>query len=467
MTSTPAFPSTAAAGASAAADQTDRLILAMARDEAGWDEETQIVIVDDETGALTQEALLSARSGAQPGRPVLLWNASRSRSVAFAELHADALGSGSLRIGGIDGAPTDLGEMTAGAGGEGPVVVLMRLPKALAALDHRAAELARAAGAGAEKRALAIVAGGRVKHMTRTQNEVLERHFTDVYATRGLGKSRCLVATGPSTQSTGAAQEASSSQRKLAIRGQQRPLQLRGIGGVFGGASADAGSLLLLGALDEALVADAAAPAESGEREPEGLMAVDLGCGNGLMTAYLAQSFPGARILASDDDLDAVASARATLAANGLERSGIEVTWDDSISSAPSASADLVLLNPPFHEGAAIDATLVHGLLDAAARVLKPGGVLWFVHNSHLRYRHELATRIGLTEQAARDRRFTVLRAQKRAAGDAGPSAPAAHGETAPPTGRASGEASASDQSSASDERELTLGEQLDRARGN
>ena len=89
----------------------------------------------------------------------------------------------------------------------------------------------------------------------------------------------------------------------------------------------------------------------------------------------------------------------------------MEVTWDVSLSRCEEASADLVLLNPPFHDGTVVDATLVQGLLDAAARVLRPGGQLWFVHNSHLRYRPEVEARFGAVRQRARDRRFTVLSA--------------------------------------------------------
>jgi len=185
--------------------------------------------------------------------------------------------------------------------------------------------------------------------------------------------------------------------------GPQRELSLCGVGGVFGAARADAGSLLLLDALDRALVA--------GEVAAE--TAIDLGCGNGLLAAYLAAALPDAQVLGSDDDADAVAATRATLAANGLERESVQVTWETSLSRQAAASADLVLLNPPFHDGTVVDATLVQDLLDAAARVLRPGGQLWFVHNSHLRYRPELAARFGSVRQRARDRRFTVLSAMR------------------------------------------------------
>ena len=41
-------------------------------------------------------------------------------------------------------------------------------------------------------------------------------------------------------------------------------------------------------------------------------------------------------------------------------------------------------------------------------RVLAPGGELWTVWNSHLRYRPDLERLVGPTRQIARDRTFTV-----------------------------------------------------------
>jgi 16S rRNA (guanine1207-N2)-methyltransferase len=259
---------------------------------------------------------------------------------------------------------------------------------------------------------LTLIAGGRVKHMTRSQNDTLATAFAEVRGSRGLGKSRALVAVPPRAGITLA--EPAEGSATVTVRGERRELALRGVGGVFGGARPDAGSLLLLEALDAALVAGEIASGADGTPESDGVSAVDLGCGNGLLTAYLAAALPGACVLGSDDDADAVASTRASLTASGLASEGVHVAWEESLSQQDDGSADLVLLNPPFHDGTVVDATLVQGLLDAAARVLRPGGQLWFVHNSHLRYRPELETRFGTVRQRARDRRFTVLSAVAR-----------------------------------------------------
>src|SRR5699024_6592068 len=152
-----------------------------------------------------------------------------------------------------------------------------------------------AAAPGPGPDVLPLVARGRVKHMTPSQNEVLAGSFTEVRASRGLGKSRALIASAPRPDA--AAPGPAAGAVTVRVRGQGRELALRGSGGVFGGARADAGSLLLLDALDAALVAG----------EVPAQRAVDLGSGNGLLTAHLAAVLPEAQVLGSDDDADAVA----------------------------------------------------------------------------------------------------------------------------------------------------------------
>lgn len=377
-----------------ALDQTERVILRAAEEEGGTGCPCDLLVVGDTTGALTAAALELVAE--HPEARVLSWSTSRAETAALAAQLPEALADGRLVLPtGTEPAPLE--EFAAGAEAH---LVLARLPKSLAALEDLARRLA-ALAARSGRPDLTLIAGGRVKHMTRSQNDVLATAFAEVHGSRGLGKSRALLASEPRPDVEPAAPAAD--EVRVAVHGEERSLALRGVGGVFGGARADAGSLLLLGALDEALVAGEI-PAER---------AVDLGCGNGLLTAYLAAAFPEARVRGSDDDSEAVVSTRATLAASGLDRDGVEVTWEESLAQHADGSADLVLLNPPFHDGTAVDATLVQGLLDAAARVLRPGGQLWFVHNSHLRYRPELEFRVGVVRQRARDRRFTVLSATR------------------------------------------------------
>ena len=380
-------------------DQTDRVIIAAA-EELGIGCPCDVVVVDDATGELTAFALDAVADHADAA--VLSWTSSLTLAAALQERFAEQIDGGRLRVPAGPGV-TPLEQAAAEV--EGHLMVLMRLPKAVHALEDRARRLAEAVRVSGQN-GLEIVAGGRVKHMTRAQNEVLGTLFVEVRASRGIGKSRALIATDLREQA--AAPAAAESSARLTVRGEPRELALRGIGAVFGGAGADAGSLLLLDALDRALTAG-----ELGTAESPVVAAADLGCGNGLMTAYLAAALPEASVLGSDVDADAVGSTCETLAVNTLARENVQVSWDDALSRVDAESLDLVLLNPPFHDGTTVDATLVQGLLDSAARVLRPGGQLWFVHNSHLRYRTEVERRVGDVEQRARDRRFTVLRATR------------------------------------------------------
>ena len=83
------------------------------------------------------------------------------------------------------------------------------------------------------------------------------------------------------------------------------------------------------------------------------LRVIDLGCGTGALAAAFALQNPQALVTATDRSASAVRSARATMAANGLE-GRVQVTLDDAGSELPGASADLILLNPPFHLGASV-----------------------------------------------------------------------------------------------------------------
>lgn len=94
--------------------------------------------------------------------------------------------------------------------------------------------------------------------MTRAQNDALATVFTEVRASRGIGKSRALIATG--LREAVAAPAAVESSARVTVRGQQCTIALRGLGAVFGGASADAGSRLLLETLDPALAAGSSLP---------------------------------------------------------------------------------------------------------------------------------------------------------------------------------------------------------------
>lgn len=253
-------------------------------------------------------------------------------------------------------------------------VALLRLPGSLDELDWRAGYLAA-------RGVTTVVGSANTKHMSLRQNDVLARHFREVRATRGVGKYRALVASGP----LGAAAPAMVSRVD-----ETTGLTLCALGPVFAGARVDAGTRLLLG---------------TSRRWPVGA-AVDVGCGNGVISAVLAGL--GCAVTSVDVSRAALDSTAATLVANRLPAA--RLLWGDGITELADGSADLVVSNPPFHVGEAKDSTSTLAFLRDAARVLRPGGELWCVFNSHLPYVDVLRERFDV-EIAARDRAYTVARA--------------------------------------------------------
>ncbi|UYF92978.1 methyltransferase [Rhodococcus aetherivorans] len=348
-----------------AVDAADRLILdeadaALAAAPAGT-----VAVIDDHYGALTLGvAVRYSASGIRVHQDSV---------VGERALAANAAREGLSDRFTVHGLGADL--LT------GARVVVLQLPRSLAALTEIAETVARHADPG-----VTVFAGGRDKHITPAMNEVLARSFTEVWASRGRQKSRVLTARGPI-----AAEPTYPVTETVTDVG----LTVVAHGAAFAGSRLDIGTRFLLDFLPR-LPRDART-------------AVDLGCGTGILAVAAARRFPGLRVIATDQSAAAVASAAATAAANHVA-DRVEVLRDDVAGSLPDASVDVVLCNPPFHVGAAVHTGAAVKMFDAAARLLRPGGELWTVYNTHLNYRGMLQRTVGRTEVAGRNRKFTVTR---------------------------------------------------------
>lgn len=379
------------------AEALDRLILQDA--EPQLETPCDTLICEDSTGALTLAALAALLTRGQAGTRVLARLRSRAAAQQIREL-VDSLAPSAasrLLVVGLDTPALDL-ETALEESGITPQLVLGRLPKTLAALDDWARATARhTAVRGGE---ISLCLGGNTKHMTLTMNRVLEQSFSQVWAGRGKGKFRALHAEQPRPETTAHAPE----------RTELSAGELVGAGGVFSGGREDRGGAFLA---EHACALLGELPAEAP------LKVLDLGCGNGSVSLRLLDAARtlgrGVELTATDLDADAVRSASLTLApfATGSQRA--QITWDDAGANSPAGTFDLVLLNPPFHQGTRLDATMIRPLLESAARLLVPGGRLLLVHNSHLRYRPQLEERFETVEQLGRNATFTVLSARKTA----------------------------------------------------
>ena len=134
---------------------------------------------------------------------------------------------------------------------------------------------------------------------------------------------------------------------------------------------------------------------------------LDLGCGTGLAGLAAAQCAVSGLVTLVDGDVRAVESARRTLMAN--EAPNFEVMPSDCASAVWGQRFDVVITNPPFHQGVGVDFDVAHQFVAGASRVLRHGGRLFLVANVHLRYSDAIRESFGAFTTAYADSRFQVL----------------------------------------------------------
>lgn len=167
-------------------------------------------------------------------------------------------------------------------------------------------------------------------------------------------------------------------------------LTIKTLPGVFSRDGLDVGSQLLLSTLT---------PHTKGK-------VLDVGCGAGVLAAVLASHSPKVRLTLCDVSAPAVEASRATLAANGFEGE----VFASNVFSEVTGRFDMIISNPPFHDGLQTSLEAAQTLIRGAVRHLNSGGELRIVANAFLPYPDVLDQTFGFHEVLAQTGRFKVYR---------------------------------------------------------
>ncbi|MBP0049760.1 class I SAM-dependent methyltransferase [Marinobacterium sp. AK62] len=138
--------------------------------------------------------------------------------------------------------------------------------------------------------------------------------------------------------------------------------------GLFGWNKVDRGSAFLIERLPEML----------GQSLPLAGRMLDLGAGFGYLSLNAAG--PDTRLTCTDNNAAALLACRFNLQQAGLEGRVVAADAADRVEGP----FDVILCNPPFHSGFAVDGDLTDRFLSAAARLLDRNGTACFVVNQHI-----------------------------------------------------------------------------------
>lgn len=165
-------------------------------------------------------------------------------------------------------------------------------------------------------------------------------------------------------------------------------LTLFSLPGVFSANELDGGTALLLSTLDQSIKG----------------RVLDLGCGVGVIGATIKQKNPTVELVMSDIHAMAIASSQRTLAENQLN--GKVIASD--VFSHIEGKFDLIISNPPFHDGIDTAYRAVGELIAQAKQYLRSGGELRIVANAFLPYPDLLDQHFGQHQVLSKNGKFKV-----------------------------------------------------------
>ena len=172
-------------------------------------------------------------------------------------------------------------------------------------------------------------------------------------------------------------------------------LTLVSLPGVFSHGRVDKGTELLLEHLPAGLTGDV----------------LDLGCGSGVIGALVKLRFPETRVTLTDSNALALAAAEETFRVNEIRA---EAVIASDVYTQVHGQFDVILSNPPFHEGTRTQYETTSHLISGSAGHLRSGGQLLLVANHFLHYESIMEEHVGPVTCLARDGGYKVLLSRKR-----------------------------------------------------
>jgi 16S rRNA (guanine1207-N2)-methyltransferase len=135
--------------------------------------------------------------------------------------------------------------------------------------------------------------------------------------------------------------------------------------------------------------------------------ALDIGCGAGFIGLHIARLAHKGQVTMVDASLAAVAASQHAIKLSN--QNNVRVLPSDGVQAVQTERFDLVVTNPPFHQGGIQTTSIAERFIQGAANVLQPDGRFYLVANRFLKYETVLRACFKQVQEVGGDSRYKVL----------------------------------------------------------
>jgi 16S rRNA (guanine1207-N2)-methyltransferase len=137
---------------------------------------------------------------------------------------------------------------------------------------------------------------------------------------------------------------------------------------------------------------------------------LDFGSGSGIIGCAVKTLHENCRISLTDSNAFAIEASIRTFQENNVR---LDAILPSNIFSNISGVFDVIISNPPFHQGIGTDYEVVSQFLSGSAQHLRESGSLLIVANRFLRYEPMMERSLGPTTVVAKNQSYKVLLSRK------------------------------------------------------
>jgi 23S rRNA (guanine1835-N2)-methyltransferase len=365
-------------------DAADELMLEHLQKDHPLTQNNRLLIVNDNFGALSCTAGLSSQPSDQH---IICWNDSFVTHSAIN--HNATINELTTPIASLKSTQNPTGHFD---------IVCLKIPKTLALLEYQLAIIRNHITPTS-----LVVASSMAKYLRSSHIALFEKYIGATHTSLAHKKARLIFSSLDESITD------SDSPYPSSYINKELQLTLTNHANVFSRDKLDIGSRFLLQHFDQL-------PAVLDNSNT----IVDLGCGDGVLGIMAQKKYPKACVYFTDESYMAVASAQSNyqqacnLSAIEMETKANQFIADDCLSSNSIKQADLILCNPPFHQGNTVSDHIAWKMLKQSKDLLSTGGKIWVVGNRHLNYHQKIKSLMGNCTVVDSDKKFVILEGNKQ-----------------------------------------------------